>query len=51
MIGDSFLRTIIKRRIAGRKKRGRPRIMLLDCMDDERRLGPQQVEGENWTSY
>jgi len=32
---DSFLRTIIERRMEGEKERGRPRMMLLDWMIED----------------
>jgi len=35
MRGDSLLRTINKGRMEGKKKRGRPRMMLLDWMMKE----------------
>src|SRR6218665_3645495 len=49
MRGDSLLRTIIEGRMEGKKKRGRPRMMLLDWMLKEdysklkERAGPDYI--------
>ena len=50
MRGDSLLRTLIEGKMEGKKKRGRPRMMLLDWMlkEDYRRLKERAGHDGEW---
>jgi len=50
---DSLLRTIIKGRMEGKKKRGRPRMMLLDWMmkDDYNKLKERAAHRSEWRHW
>jgi len=48
MRGDSLLKTIIEGRMKGKKKRRRPRMMLLDWMMKEENSKFKERGGESW---